>query len=98
MAGSAALLQGQQLLGTESLVVDLRSRFDQILEMGTGEEVSEVDEFAVVLILDVDNSPSVLAPTDLLASNNDRLLRSNDGEWDDVLFDMLVRNVHNIPQ
>jgi hypothetical protein len=74
VAGSTALLQRQQLLSTESLIVDLRSSFDQVLEMGTGEEVSEVDEFAVVLILDVDNSPSVLAPTDLLPSNNDRLL------------------------
>jgi hypothetical protein len=38
--------------------------------MGAGEEVSEVDEFAVILILNIDNSPSVLASTDLLASND----------------------------
>ena len=67
----AALLKCKQLLGTESLVVDLRCRFDQILEVGAGKEVSEVDEFAVVLILNVDDSPSILASTDLLASNND---------------------------
>jgi hypothetical protein len=41
------------------------------LEVGAGEEVSEVDEFAVVLILNVDDTPSVLAATDLLASNDD---------------------------
>lgn len=51
--------------------MDLRGGFDQILKVGSGEEVSKVDELAVVLILDVDNSPSVLAATDLLATNND---------------------------
>ena len=66
----AALLECQQLLGAEGLIVDLGSRFDQVLEVGAGEEVSEIYEFAVVLILDVDDSPSVLAATDLLASNN----------------------------
>jgi hypothetical protein len=39
--------------------------------MGTGEEVSQVDEFAVVLVLDVDDSPSILTTTDLLATNDD---------------------------
>jgi hypothetical protein len=51
--------------------VDLRSGLDQILEMGAGEEISEVDEFAVILIFNVDYTPSVLAPTNLFASDND---------------------------
>lgn len=51
-AGSAALLESQQLLGAEGLVVDLRGRLDQVLQVGAGEEVAEVDEFAVVLVLD----------------------------------------------
>ena len=51
--------------------MDLGCGFDKILKMCSGEEVSEVDEFTVVLILDVDDAPSVLATTDLLASNND---------------------------
>ena len=67
----AALLQCQKLLGTECLVVDLRCRLNQVLEMGAGQEVSEVDEFAVALVLDVDDSPSVLTSTDLLAANDD---------------------------
>ena len=67
----AALLECQQLLGAEGLVVYLGGSFNQVLEVGAGEEVSEVNEFTVVLILDVDNSPSVLAATDLLASNDD---------------------------
>ena len=58
-AGCAALLECQQLLGAEGLVVNLGGGFDQVLEVGAGEEVSEIDEFAVVLILDIDNSPSV---------------------------------------
>jgi hypothetical protein len=41
------------------------------LEMGAGKEISEVDKFTVVLVFNVDHAPSVLAATDLLASNND---------------------------
>lgn len=67
----AALLECQKLLGAEGLVVNLRSGLDQILEMGTSEEVSQIDEFAVVFVLNVDHSPSVLASTDLLSPNND---------------------------
>jgi hypothetical protein len=66
--------------------VDLRCGLNQILEMGAGEEVSEVDEFAVSLVLNVDDTPSVLAAADLLASNDDRLLGTNNREWDDILL------------
>jgi len=31
--------------------VDLRGGFNEILKVGTSEEVAEIDEFAVVLIL-----------------------------------------------
>ena len=51
-ANSRALLEGEQLLGTEGLVVDLRGGLDEVLEMGAGQEVTEVDEFAVGLVLD----------------------------------------------
>jgi hypothetical protein len=46
-----ALLESKQLLSAEGLVVDLCGRLDQVLQVGAGEEVAEVDEFAVVLIL-----------------------------------------------
>jgi len=74
--------------------VDLGCGLDEVLEMGAGEEVSEVDEFAVVLILNVNDSPLVLSSTNLLASYDDRLLRSDDCEWDDVLVKLLVRRKH----
>jgi len=47
-----ALLEGEQLLGTERLVVNLRGRLDKVLQVCAGEEVAEVDEFAVGLVLD----------------------------------------------
>ena len=52
MALVRALLEGKQLLGAERLVVDLCGRLDQVLQVGAGKEVTEVDEFAVVLVLD----------------------------------------------
>jgi hypothetical protein len=85
VSSSAALLQGKKLLGTESLVVDLRRRLDQVLQVSASEEVAEVHKFAVVLILDIDNTPAVLATTNLLARDDDGLLRANNSEWDDIL-------------
>jgi hypothetical protein len=67
----AALLECQKLLGTESLVVDLRGSLDEILEMGSEQEVSQEDKFTVVLILYVDDTPAVLASSNLLAINDD---------------------------
>lgn len=82
----AALLQSKQLLGTEGLVVDLAGGLDQVLQVGAGEEVAEVDELAVSLILDVDHAPAVLAAADLLAVDDDGLLTADDGEGDDLLY------------
>lgn len=48
----STLLQGEQLFGAEGLVVDHGSSFDQILEVSARQEVAEVDELAVVLVLD----------------------------------------------
>ena len=43
-----------------TLVVDLACGLDKILEMSAGEEVTEVDKFAVPLVLYVDGTPAVL--------------------------------------
>lgn len=84
-AMGAALLERQQLLSTESLVVDLRRGLDEVLEMGSEEEVAQVNEFTVGLILDVDDTPSILASANLLAIHNDGLLGSDDGKGNKVL-------------
>lgn len=47
--------------------MDLACGLDEILEVSTGEEIAEVDEFAVPLILDVDGAPSVLAGRNVAA-------------------------------
>lgn len=79
------LLESKELLGTEGLVVCLRCGLNEILKVGSEEEVSEVDKFAVVLIFDIDNTPAVLATTNLLAIDNNGLLGSNNSEGDKVL-------------
>lgn len=53
--------------------------------MGAREEVAEIDKFAVILILDIDHAPSVLATTDLFTVDDDVLFASNDGERDNIL-------------
>lgn len=90
VSSSTALLQGQKLLSTESLVVDLRRRLDQVLQVSASEEVAKVHEFAVSLVLDVDDTPAVLASANLLATDNDGLLGSDNSEWDDVLENKLM--------
>ena len=88
-SGSTALLQCQQLLSTEGLVMDLTGSFDKILEVGTGQEVSQIDELAVSIVFDVDHSPTVLPTTHLFASYIDVSLTSNNGEGDNV-FDLSI--------
>jgi hypothetical protein len=85
MSSGTAFLQSFQLLGTEGLVVDLAGGFDQVLQVGAGEEVAEGDEFAVVFIFDVDDAPAVLASANLLSVDNDGPLAADDGERDDIL-------------
>ena len=65
--------------------MDLASGFDKILEVSAGKEVPQVDEFAMILVLDVDHTPTVLATADLLAVDNNSFLATHHGEGDDVL-------------
>ena len=81
----AALLERQKLLCTERLVVNLRCRLDEVLQMGAKQEIPEINELAVVLVLNVNDTPSVLATADLLAVDNDRLLGPNHGKWNQIL-------------
>ena len=77
------------MLGTEGLVVDLRSGLDEVLKVGSQKKVSQMDEFALVLVLDVDDTPSVLATSDLLAVDNDRFLGTNNGERYETLLRLM---------
>ena len=65
--------------------MNLACSLDEILEMCPGQEVSERDELAVVLILDIDDTPSVLATSNLSTTNNNVLLATDDCKWNDVL-------------
>jgi hypothetical protein len=83
--GGTALLQGQELFGTERFIVDLGGGFDQILEVRAGEEVSQMDEFAVVFVFNVDDTEFVCTGADYLTFDVEGLFGANDGEWNSVL-------------
>jgi hypothetical protein len=51
MANCARFFECEQLLGAEGLIVDLRRCLDEVLQMGAGEEVAEIDKLAVIFIL-----------------------------------------------
>ena len=80
----AGLLQSHKLFGTESLVVNLAGRFDKILQVGSGEEVTERDELAVVLVLDIDDAPAVLSAAYLPSIDDDILFRANYGKGNQI--------------
>ena len=89
-SSSTILLERKQLLGPESLIMDLTGRLDQILKMRPCQKVPQADEFAVRLVLDVDDSPSVLTASNALASYYDVFLGSDNGKGNQI-FD---RGVH----
>ena len=65
--------------------MDLRRRFDQILKMGSGKEVSQANEFTMVLVFYVDHTPAVLSPAYRAATDNDVVLGADNCEWDKIL-------------
>lgn len=84
-SSSAALLQCQQLLRAESFVMNLTGCLNKVLQMRAGEEIAQVDEFAVILVFDVNHTPAVLAAANLLSANNDGVLATDNSKWDNVL-------------
>lgn len=80
--GRTSFLERQQLFRPESLVMDLGGSLDQVLQMGAKQEITKVHEFAVALVLDVDDSPTVLTSANGLAVNDHVALGSNDREGD----------------
>lgn len=65
--------------------MDLAGGFNEVLEVGAGQEVAEVHEFAVILVFDVDHAPAVLAAAYLLSVDDNVLLASDDSEGDNIL-------------
>lgn len=65
--------------------MNLARGLDQILEMSAEEEIAEIDEFAVVLVFNIDDAPAILSTPDLAAIDSHRLLRTNDREWNETL-------------
>lgn len=84
-ASGTALFQSQQLLSTEGLVMDLTGCLDEVLKVGTSKEVPQVDEFTMILILDVDDAPTILTSSHLLATDDDGLFASDHSKGDNVL-------------
>jgi hypothetical protein len=82
---STAFLQSEKLLSTESFIMDLAGRLNEVLEVSPGKEVAQINELAVVLIFDVDYTPAILPTTDLLSIDNDGFFTANNSERDDVL-------------
>lgn len=60
--------------------MDLRSSLNEILQVGTSKEITEVHEFAVVRVLDIDNTPTVPAAPDGFAIDDNRLLGTDNSE------------------
>jgi hypothetical protein len=81
----AALLQGQKLLRTESLVVNLACCLNQVLEVSASEKVSQINEFAVGFVFDIDDTPAVLSAANLLTIDNDSFFTADNGKWNNVL-------------
>ena len=84
-SSGTAFLESKKLLGAESLVMDLTGGLDQVLKVCASQEVSQINKLAMVLVFDVDDTPTILTSSNLLAANNDGLFASHNRERDDVL-------------
>jgi hypothetical protein len=92
-----ALLQSQQLLGTEGLVVSLGSSLNEILQVCSEKEVAEVNKLAVLLILDIDDTPPVLTAANLLPVDDDVLLRADNGKRNMALLSVSISTNEDMP-
>jgi len=62
--------------------MDLRSSFNQVLQVCSGQEVAEVNEFTVLLVFNINNPPPILSPTNALPVNHNRAFGANYCERD----------------
>ena len=83
-ANRGVLLERQELLLPKSLIMDLRGRLNEILQMSPRQEIPQRHELAMVLILHIDDAPPVLATTDRLAADDNVLFGTDDGEGNQI--------------
>jgi len=60
--------------------MDLRRGFDEVLQVCPGQEIAQVDKFAMLLVLNIDDPPPILSPANALPINDDRAFRADDCE------------------
>lgn len=78
-----ALLQGEELFASKGLVVDLCGGFDEVLQVRSGQKVSEVYKLAVAFVFDIDDTVPVLPAPDLFTVDDDRAFAADDGKRDE---------------
>lgn len=64
--------------------MDLTRCLNQVLQMRPRQEVPQAYKLAMVLVLHVDDAPTVLATADLAAVDDDTILGADDSERDEV--------------
>lgn len=79
------LLERKQLFRPECLVVDLRSRFDQILQVRPREEIAKVDKLAMGFVFYIDYTPAVLPTPHRFPINDNIVFRTDNSKRNDLL-------------
>lgn len=71
----------QELLRSPILVEDVISILPKLLHVGANEHLAELDEVAVVLVVDLNNTPGIGTTTDFTTVRGcDNLVRTNNGK------------------
>lgn len=65
--------------------MDLSSRLNQVLQVGPSQEVAQVHKLAVIRVLHINDTPTVFAPTDRPAFNDNVVLGADDSKGNNVL-------------
>ena len=84
-------LQRKQLLRPERLIMNLRGRLDQVLQVRPSQKVAQVHKLAVSLVFHVHHTPPVLSSAHRLAADNHAALRPNHRERNNTLQRESVR-------
>ena len=90
--GLGRFLDSQKLLGTESFIMDMSGSFNKILQVGSSQKVTQVHKFAVMFILDIDNTPTSLSATYSLAIHDHVSFRTDNSKRDELLLLLLHKS------